>query len=58
MHTSDATPADTALPTHPLPSWTGWLVWLVLLGLLLAVFGLYMQPDFLLTLANQLWSCL
>ncbi len=27
------------------------------IGLLLWVFSLYARPDFLLTLANQLWSC-
>ena len=24
---------------------------------LLAVFGLYVRPDFMLTLANQVWGC-
>lgn len=46
---------------HTLPGWAGWAGWLVglvVLALLLAVFGLYMRPDFLLTLADQLWSCL
>lgn len=27
------------------------------LALLLAVFALYARPDFLVTLADQLWSC-
>lgn len=27
------------------------------LGLLLAVFALYTRPDFLVTLANQVWAC-
>lgn len=27
------------------------------LGVLLAVFALYTRPDFLLSLANQVWSC-
>ena len=26
-------------------------------GLLFAVFSLYLQSDFLLTLANQVWGC-
>jgi len=26
-------------------------------ALLLAVFGLYLEPQFMLTLANQLWTC-
>ena len=33
-------------------------VWTVLTALaLLAVFGLYTRPDFLLQLADQLWAC-
>ncbi len=27
------------------------------LVVLLAVFSLYMRPDFLVTLANQVWAC-
>ncbi len=54
MHSSPLPPTTG----HTLPSWAGWLLWLALLTLLLAVFGLYMQPDFLVTLADQLWSCL
>ena len=30
---------------------------LVALLALLAVFGLYTQPEFLITLADQLWAC-
>ncbi|MDD0836987.1 hypothetical protein PSQ40_00235 [Curvibacter sp. HBC61] len=30
---------------------------LVAVLLLLAVFALYAQPDFLLTLSNQIWAC-
>ncbi len=33
-----------------------WL-WGSPLLVLLAVFSLYLRPDFLLTLADQLWSC-
>ena len=33
-----------------------WL-WGSALLVLLAVFSLYLRPDFLLTLADQLWSC-
>jgi len=33
------------------------LAWGVALALLLAVFALYTRPDFLLTLADQLWAC-
>jgi hypothetical protein len=28
-----------------------------ILGLLALVFAMYRQPDFLLTLSNQLWGC-
>jgi hypothetical protein len=31
--------------------------WTVILAALLAVFTLYTEPEFLLTLANQVWSC-
>ncbi len=33
------------------------LAWGAALALLLAVFALYTRPDFLLTLADQLWAC-
>ena len=33
------------------------LLYASLLGVLLMVFAMYSQPDFLLMLANQLWSC-
>lgn len=52
-HRDDIPPAQ-----RPLPGWTGWLIWLALLAALLTVFGMYLQPDFLLTLADQVWSCL
>lgn len=28
-----------------------------LLAVLLVVFALYLQPDFMLTLADQIWAC-
>ena len=31
--------------------------WLAATGVLLVVFALYTQPDFLLVLANQVWAC-
>ena len=34
-----------------------WLAGAVALLVLLAVFGMYAQPDFMLSLADQLWSC-
>lgn len=33
------------------------LAWGVTLVALLAVFALYTRPDFLVTLADQLWAC-
>ena len=33
------------------------LLYLMVAGLLLAVFSLYARPDFLVTLANQVWGC-
>jgi len=41
--------------THPPTSlrWLGWLVVAVCAG----VFALYLQPQFLFTLANQVWAC-
>lgn len=33
------------------------LAWGLALAALLAVFALYTRPDFLLTLADQLWAC-
>ncbi len=34
-----------------------WLAWAAALALLLAVFALYTRPDFLVTLADQVWAC-
>ena len=33
------------------------LLYASLLGVLLLVFTMYSQPDFLLMLANQVWAC-
>ena len=33
------------------------LVWAVIVTVLLAVFSLYLKPDFLMTLGNQIWAC-
>ena len=33
------------------------LVWALAIGVLLAVFALYTRPDFMLSLANQIWAC-
>ena len=33
------------------------LTWVLAVGVLGAVFLLYTQPDFMVQMANQLWSC-
>ena len=33
------------------------LVWALVVLVLLAVFSLYLQPDSLMTLGNQIWAC-
>ena len=37
--------------------WRSNLIRLLVLAVLAGVFALYLQPDFLLTLANQVWAC-
>ena len=37
--------------------WSVWAGQLLALAVLLLVFSLYTRPDFLLTMADQLWSC-
>ena len=32
-------------------------IWAGITGVLLVVFALYTRPEFLVTLADQLWSC-
>ena len=45
-------PAAAAMPR----AWR-WLVWLAAVLLCLGVFGLYTAPDFMVMLADQMWSC-
>lgn len=54
-----APPPDTATdsPGGGQAHWRRASVWLVVVLTLLAVFALYRRPDFLLTLADQVWSC-
>ncbi len=42
---------------HPHPWWFRTAVWTVVLMLLAAVFASYTRPDFMLRVANQIWSC-
>ena len=37
--------------------WQRILIWAAILVVLLAVFALYLQPQFMLTLADQVWAC-
>ena len=37
--------------------WQRTLIWAAILAVLLAVFALYLQPQFMLTLADQVWAC-
>lgn len=34
-----------------------WVVGATVLAALLAVFALYLQPDFMRTVADQIWAC-
>lgn len=56
-----AMPADTPTPSsQPRPMLRGWqraLVWAAVVSVLLAVFALYTQPEFMRTLADQVWAC-
>lgn len=53
MHTS--TPAST--PTPALRGWQRLAVWAVALSAMAGVFALYVQPEFMLLMANQVWAC-
>ena len=37
--------------------WQRFLIWGAILMALLAVFALYLQPQFILTVADQVWAC-
>ena len=47
-------PMTTPTPQRP---WRSWLATTLALLVLLAVFLLYTQPDFMLMLADQVWAC-
>lgn len=42
---------------HPMHRPLRWLAMLLAALVLAGVFMLYLQPDFMLDIANQLWSC-
>lgn len=37
--------------------WQRSLIWAAVLTVLLAVFAMYLKPEFMLTLADQVWAC-
>ncbi|WP_255418522.1 hypothetical protein [Melaminivora suipulveris] len=39
------------------PRMRNWLAAIACAAMLLAVFAWYLRPDFMLTLADQLWAC-
>lgn len=41
----------------PRPAWVRVLAWLGVAAVLLATLALYQRPDFLIQLADQVWSC-
>ena len=44
--------------TRQTPTWIRQaLIGLVCVAVLMGVMAMYLQPDFLLTLANQVWGC-
>lgn len=58
MYTMPSTPLPPASPSpRALPLWQRVLVWAAVLGVLLAVFALYTQPEMMRTLADQVWAC-
>ena len=54
MNSSTTTPPSTP----QLRPWQRALVWAVVLTALMGVFVLYLQPQFVITLANQVWACM
>ncbi len=38
-------------------TWQRLLGWSLVMALLLGVFALYLQPDFMVQLAQQVWAC-
>ena len=50
-------PPSSTPATRPLPLWKRLLVWAAVALVLLAVFALYLQPEFMVTLSDQVWAC-
>ena len=52
---SDTAPRTVTQP--PAPAWRRWAVGALVLVVLLLVFALYGNPDFMVMLADQMWAC-
>lgn len=57
MRTSHATPSPTQPTQARRPGGLRWLGWALAALACLAVFGLYTASDFMVMVADQLWSC-
>ena len=58
MH-STSTPNKLTQPSLPRwPAYRRMTIWLVVSLALAGVFALYVQPDFMVLLADQVWACL
>jgi hypothetical protein len=57
MHTSTSMPASHKTPPPRPRRWLAWLGWAAAVLVCLAVFGMYTVPDFMVMLADQMWSC-
>lgn len=44
-------------PSIHWPLWQRAALWLLAATALAGVFALYLEPDFMLTMANQVWAC-
>lgn len=55
MHTP--APAHTGTPARIPGMWRAAL-WALVAAVLAGVFALYLQPNFVVTLADQVWACL
>lgn len=58
MKASAASPHTDHAARPALASWKRAAVWLVALLAMAGVFALYVQPDFMLLMADQVWACI
>ena len=52
--------AHTSTPPPSSPALRGWVkaaLWALVLIVLGGVFAMYLQPDFMVDMANQVWAC-